>query len=183
MKKLISILLILVLLAGLWACAKQHEPVPEEPAEVPTEETAAEEPDPEPDPEPEYDAEALAALDPTLMLGDWVKESATIDGEPVSDESGCFCSLNVTQDVTANFAWTQGDDTLEEYGMNIEFVEGQLLPDCPMPWYAELKNSVSNCTYQFTLTGHDSITLIQHRPLEDGQGTREIVVNFCRVEY
>lgn len=180
MKKLVSILLALTLLACLCACAKQPEPVPEEPVEAPIEETVPEELVPE---EPEYNAEELAALDPTLMLGDWVRESATIDGESISDEAGFSCSLGITQDVTANFGWVRGEDTLEEYGLNIEFVEGQLLEDCPMPWFAELKNSAYGCTYQFTLTGHDSITLIQHRPLADGQGTQEIVVNFCRVEY
>lgn len=180
MKKIISVLLILALLAGLCACAKQAEPepVPEEPAEAPIEETAAE----EPDPEPEYNAEELASLDPTLMLGNWVKESAMVDGVDISDESGCFSSLGITQDVTANFAWTRGDDVFEEYGLNITFAEGQLLQDCPMPWHAELMESAYGCTYQFTLTGHDSITLILHRPLEDGQGTQEIVVNFCRAE-
>ena len=179
MKKLVSILLALALLACLCACAKQPEPVPEEPVEAPIEETVPE----EPAPEPEYNAEELAALDPTLMLGDWIKESATVDGVDISNESDCFCSLGITQDVTANFGWVRGDDTLEEYGLNIEFVEGPLLEDCPMPWHAELKNSAYGCTYQFTLTGHDSITLIQHRPLADGQGTQKIVVNFCRVEY
>lgn len=177
MKKFVSILLILALFAGVCACAKQ--PVPEEPVEVPTGEAAAEESVPE---EPEYDAEALAALDPALMLGEWIKESAAIDGVPVSDESGCFCSLGITQDVTANFGWVQGEDTLEEYGLNIEFFEGQLLEDCPMPWHAELKNSAYGCTYQLTLTGHDSITLIGQRPLADGQGTQQLVVDFCRAE-
>lgn len=165
MKKFFCILLILALLAGLCACAKQPGPVPGEPA-----------------PEPQNDPEVPAALNPALMPGNWAMDSAVIDGEPVTDEAGFFCSLGITQDATANFGWVRREDTLEEYGLDIEFTEGQLLEDCPIPWYAELKNSACGCTYQFTLTGHDSITLIQHRPLHDGQGMQKIVVRFCRVE-
>lgn len=49
MKKLISILMILALLAGLFACGKKAEPAPAEApsAEAPTEEAAPEEPAPE----------------------------------------------------------------------------------------------------------------------------------------